>query len=50
MINDLDNANKTRYDEYDRRPIKPLDKNLFEKQLSEYTEISNEELEELKHK
>lgn len=50
MSEDLDHANKTRYDDYDSRPIKPLDKNLFDKQLSEYTEISNEELEELKHR
>lgn len=43
-----DDGNKTRYDEYDSRPIKPLDKNVLDKQLSEYNEISSEELEQLK--
>lgn len=40
--------NKSRYDEYDSRPIKPLDPKLLNQKLSEYSELSNEELEELK--
>lgn len=45
MNNEL---NKSKYNDYDSRPIKPLDPNKLNKQLSEYTELTNEELEQLK--
>ena len=50
MMDSDPNVNKSRYEDYDNRPIKPLDTNLFEKQLSEYTEMSTEEMELLKKK
>ena len=43
-----DHANRTRYDEYDSRPIKPLDPNKLNKQLLEYNEVSSDELAQLK--
>ncbi len=38
------------YEDYDNRPIKPLDPNLLNQQLSEYSEISNDELEQMRNK
>lgn len=40
--------NRSKYNDYDSRPIKPLDMNKLNKQLSEYNELSIEELQELK--
>ena len=48
MLGDQDHANKSRYEDYDSRPIKPLDKNVLNKQLSEFTEVPLEEMEKLK--
>ena len=45
---DLDN--KQKYVDYDNRPIKPLDQNVLNEKLSEYTEMSKEELESLRKK
>ena len=42
--------NKSRYDEYDSKPIKPLDPKMLNKKLSEYPELSEQEIEELKRK
>ena len=38
------------YKDYDNRPIKPLDQNLLYKQLSEYSEMSSEEYEQMKNR
>jgi len=48
--NDKRLANKSRYEEYDSKPIKPLDPKLFNKKLSEYPELSLQEIEEIKRK
>lgn len=40
--------NRSKYSDYDSRPIKPLDPNKLNKQLTEYPEMSQQELEELK--
>ncbi len=40
----------SRYEDYDSRPIKPLDTNLLQKQLEQYTELTQEELEEIRKK
>lgn len=42
--------NKSKYVDYDNRPIKPLDPNKLNKELSQYTELSKEELELLRNK
>ncbi|RNA31872.1 centrosomal of 97 kDa [Brachionus plicatilis] len=47
---DSDRERKSRYLEYDNRPIKPLDTNAFYKQISEFSEVSGEELEEMRKK
>jgi hypothetical protein len=39
-------VNKSRYDEYDSKPIKPLDPHLLNRKLEEYPEMSKEEIEE----
>lgn len=49
-MDDLDSVNKSKYEDYDSRPIKPLDKTVFNKQLSEFAEVSSEELEQLKQR
>jgi hypothetical protein len=43
-----DTINKSRYIEYDNRPIKPLDQNMLHEKLSQFTEMSLEELETLR--
>lgn len=48
--NDRRLINKSRYEEYDSKPIKPLDPKLLNKKLSEYPELSLQEIEELKRK
>ncbi len=40
----------SRYEDYDSRPIKPLDTNLLQKQLEQYTELTQDELEEIRKK
>ena len=45
-----DDGNHNPYVDYENRPIKPLDKNMFFKQLSEFSELSSEELEKMKEK
>lgn len=49
VITDLNESNSKYYD-YDNRPIKPMDPNMFIKQLDEYVEPTPEELAELKKK
>jgi hypothetical protein len=46
----IDLDNKPKYVDYDNRPIKPLDQNVLNEKLSEYTEMSKEELESLRKK
>jgi hypothetical protein len=49
--NNTDSEKNTKvYEDYDNRPIKPLDPNLLNQQLSEYSEISNDELEQMRNK
>jgi hypothetical protein len=48
--NDKRLINKSRYEEYDMKPIKPLDPKFLNKKLSEYPELSLQEIEELKRK
>jgi hypothetical protein len=38
------------YEDYDKRPIKPLNDNKFQKQLEEYKELSEDEINKLKQK
>jgi hypothetical protein len=47
IINEMEDK-KT--EDYDNRPIKPLDPNLLNKQLSEFSEMSSEEYEQLRIK
>lgn len=47
---DSDRERKSKYMDYDNRPIKPLDTNAFYKQISEFSEVSGEELEEMRQK
>ncbi|CAF1034133.1 unnamed protein product [Brachionus calyciflorus] len=47
---DRERTNNNKYLEYENRPIKPLDTNAFYKQISEFSEISGEELEEMRNK
>lgn len=47
-LTDSEKNLNNRYIDYDNRPIKPLDANFLNKQLSEYSEISSEELEKMK--
>ena len=47
---DYDRINRSKYEEYDSRPIKPLDANIFNKQLEQYAEMSKDELERLKNR
>ena len=42
--------NRSKYSDYDSRPIKPLDPNKLKNQLSEYTELTDEELQLLKQR
>ena len=46
----IDLDNKPKYVDYDNRPIKPLDQNVLNEKLSEYTEMSKEEMENLRKK
>ncbi len=51
MTNNTNNKdNESRYVDYDNRPIKPLDTNLLNKQLTEYPEMSPEEMEKMKER
>lgn len=43
-------SNQNAYVDYENRPIKPLDPNMFYKQLSEFSELSSEELEKMKER
>lgn len=42
--------NRSKYSDYDSRPIKPLDPNKLKNQLSEYTELTEEEMLQLKQR
>ena len=46
----LSNTSTNLYDDYDKRPIKPLNENVFQKQLQEYLEISEDELVKIRQK
>lgn len=43
-------ASTNRYFDYDSRPIKPLDANMLQKQLEQYNEMPEDELEKLRKK
>lgn len=43
-------ALSTPYDDYDKRPIKPLNENILQKQLLEYHEPTEEELNKIRQK
>ena len=48
--NDKRQINKSRYEEYDSKPIKPLDPKFLNIKLSEYPELRLQEIDELKLK
>ena len=45
-----DILNTSKYTDYESRPIKPLDQNKLNKQLSEYPELTKEELDIIKER
>ena len=47
---DYDRCNRSKYEEYDSRPIKPLDPNMLNKQLEQYAEMSKEEMDIFRNK
>ena len=46
----LSRASSNPYEDYDKRPIKPLTDNVFKKQLDDYHEPNEEELNRIRKK